>query len=354
MPPQRAAGGRRGLASVLTAVAAGLLAAACSSPVSSAQVDINASAPAVSPTASPTATTAPGTPAPLTGLPVSAADASRRAVALVIAGRHPRELSDADVIFEEITAPRRYIAVFQSKQAKAAGPITSTSPADGQVLSVLRPAIGYDGGTASFIQVLDHTKVTDLGYPAHMSPYRSGPHGLTASTKKLRDARHGPAPPELFSYRGADSGSSALATAGQWRTSSVTVTIPGFGRQRWTFDGRTDRWAQVSGGPPIQVANLIIQTVRYKKVFLSRKLGLTSPSARVFGKGTAEVFSGIGDTAARGPGGLAAKGRWAKPGLLEVTTYVDSKDFPMELQPGTTWIILAPHGTRVEAAEARS
>ncbi len=81
---------------------------------------------------------------------------------------------------------------------------------------------------------------------------------------------------------------------------------------------------------------------------------MTSPSARVFGKGTAEVFSGIGDTAARGPGGLAAKGRWAKPGLLEVTTYVDSKDFPMELQPGTTWIILAPRGTRVEAAEARS
>ena len=218
---------------------------------------------------------APGPTAPLTGLPASAADASRRAVAVVIAGRNPRGLSAADVIFEEITTPPRYIAVFQSRQAAAAGPVTGTRPTDGQVLSVLQPVIGYDGGTASFIKVLDNTKVTDLGYPAHSSLYQPGAHGLTVSTKKLRHAGRGPTPPELFSYRGAESGSSDLATAGEWRPSSVTVTIPGLGRQRWTFDARTDRWAQVSGGPPIQVANLIVQTVRYKEVFLSRKLGIT-------------------------------------------------------------------------------
>ena len=131
------------------------------------------------------------------------------------------------------------------------------------------------------------------------------------------------------------------------------MAIPGFGKQRWTFDAGTDSWAQVSGGPPIQVANLIIQTVRYKEVFLSRKLGQTSPSARIFGKGTAEVFSGIGNTADHGPGGLAAKGRWAKPSLQDVTTYSDSKDLPMELQPGTTWVILAPHGTRISTTGAR-
>jgi len=335
-------------------LSAGLVTAACSSPGSSAQVEFKPSTPAASPSASPTGPAATGPAAPLTGLPASAAVVSRRAVALDIAGRHPHELSSADVIFEEFSTPRRYIAVFQSRQATAAGPVTSTSPADGQILSVLQPGIGYDGGSASFIKVLDNTRVTDLGYPAHSSPYRSGAGGLTASTKKLRLAGRGAEPPELFSYRGAESGSSDLATAGEWRPSSVTVAIPGLGRQKWIFNSHSDRWAQVSGGPPIQVANLIVQTVDYKQVFLNRRAGLTAPSARVFGKGPAEVFSGIGDTADGGRGGLAAKGRWSKPGILDVTEYVDSKGFPMELQPGTTWIILAPRGTRVEAAEARS
>jgi len=353
VPGQRDASRTGWLTGILAVLSAGLVTAACSSPGSSAQVEFKPSTPAASPSASPAAPAAAGPTAPLTGLPASAADVSRRAVALDIAGRHPRELSSADVIFEEFATPRRYIAVFQSRQATAAGPVTSTSPADGQVLSVLQPGIGYDGGTASFIKVLDNTKVTDLGYPAHSSPYRSGAGGLTASTKKLRDAGRGSEPPELFSYRGAESGSSDLATAGVWRPSSVTVAIPGFGKQRWTFDAGTDRWAQVSGGPPIQVANLIIQAVRYKEVFLSRKLGQTSPSARIFGKGTAEVFSGIGNTADHGPGGLAAKGRWAKPSLQDVTTYSDSKDLPMELQPGTTWVILAPHGTRISTTGAR-
>jgi hypothetical protein len=275
-------------------------------------------------------------------------------VALVIAGSHPRGLSLADVVFEEISTPLRYIAVFQSRQALAAGPITSTQPADGQVLSVLRPLTGYDGGSTGFINVLDNTKVTDLGYSTHSSLYQSGADGLTASTKKLRDAGHGSAPPELFSYRGADSGSTDLATAGEWRPSSVTVTIPGLGRQKWSFDAHSDRWSQVSGGPPIQAANLIVQTVPYKKIFLSRRYGITVPSARVFGRGPAELFSGIGSTTVHGPGGLAAKGSWAKPGIRDVTAYVDSKGFPMELQPGTTWIILAPRGTRVSTAEARS
>ena len=65
------------------------------------------------------------------------------------------------------------------------------------------------------------------------------------------------------------------------------------------------------------------------------------------------MFSGIAGTTARGQGGLAAKGRWSKPILPEVTTYVDSEDFPMALQPGPTWIILAPHGTRIRTGEAR-
>ena len=66
--------------------------------------------------------------APLTGLPVaSPADAARPAVALDVAGPDPRGLSSADVVFEEITSPVRYIAVYQSRQAAGVGPITATA-----------------------------------------------------------------------------------------------------------------------------------------------------------------------------------------------------------------------------------
>jgi hypothetical protein len=55
-----------------------------------------------------------------------------------------------------------------------------------------------------------------------------------------------------------------------------------------------------------------------------------------------------------GQGGLAAKGSWSKPNLRDATVYIDSKGFPMDFQPGMASIILAPLGTRVSTAEARS
>ena len=102
--------------------------------------------------------------APLTGLAVTAAVAQRPAVAVAVSGPDPVGLGSADLVFEEMTSPVRYLAVFQSDEANMVGPVTSTRPTDGQALSVLHPLIGYDGGTASFISVLDATKIVDVGY----------------------------------------------------------------------------------------------------------------------------------------------------------------------------------------------
>jgi hypothetical protein len=279
---------------------------------------------------------------------------TRPAVVVVLDGSRPAGLSDADVTYEEVTSPLRYLAVFQSHQAKVVGPVGGTRPVDGQELSVLRPLLGYDGGTASFIKVLDHTDVVDVGAQTHDSAYTGGSSGITTSTGALRDAGHSVTPPALLAYRGPDTGNLDLASTGEWRPSSVTVRLAGHGTQKWTFDAKRDLWQQTSGGPPIEVANLIIQTVRYKEVFLSRKDGLTAPSARAFGRGSFEAFSGIADSAAHGAGGLAARGTWSKPGLPYVTAFVDAKGFPMNFQPGPTWVILAPRGTRVQTTEATS
>jgi DUF3048 family protein len=300
--------------------------------------------------AAPSAASYTGPVAPLTGLPAAnTAAAARPAVALAVAGADPHGLSHADVVYEEISHPVRYIAVFQSQLPPAVGPITSTLPTDGMTLSVLHPLIGYSGGTPSFIQVLDATKVIDAGYPAHASLYRSGPAGLTAAPGRMVRAARDTAPPELFPYRGASlGGGDELASRGVWHPATVTVRIPGEPTQVWSFEGRRDRWLLTRGGPRLRMANVIVQTVDFKTVYLSRRYHLTTGSARVIGKGSAVVLSGGQDAGAQpGQGGLAASGTWRKPGLRDVTNYLDGNGLPMYLEPGPTWVVLAPRGTRV-------
>lgn len=338
---------RRRVASVLVAgVAVVLGAAGCAS-----------SAPSLAPAGSQP-TTRPASPgkatqaaagqaavAPLTGMPASAAAAARPAVAVVLSGSHPAGLDSADVVFEEITTPApRYIAVFQSSNAVNVGPVTSTRPADGMVLSVLHPLTGYDGGSTGFLDVLHGTKIIDVGFSSHSSLYRAGRGGPTTSTTAIGKAARDIAPPPLFQYQGEADLGDQLASSGVRRISSLRVVIPGSRTQAWTYDSRASRWALTGGGPQVLVSNLVIQDVSYKQVFLSRRYGITVPSARVIGTGRMLVVAGR-----RGSDqGMAAWGTWSKPGLAAVTNFLDAADLPMAFLPGPTWIILAPTGTRVE------
>jgi len=282
-----------------------------------------------------------GPVAPLTGLSVTAAVAQRPAVAVAVAGPDPVGLGSADVVFAELAGPVRYLAVFQSAEAAVVGPVTGIRPTDGQALSVLHPVTGYAGGTAAFISVLDATKIVDEGYPGHGSLYAAGPGGLRVSTAALAAAgRSDGPPPGLFGYRPPGD---PLASAGQTRPASVRVAAPGEPAEQWDFDAPTGRWVLTAGGPRVSVANVVVQIVSFKTVYLSRKYGQTVPAAVFTGRGAAAVFSG---TAPGQGGGTGAAGSWAKPGLTAVTNYFDAAGQPMSLSPGPTWIVLAPAGTR--------
>jgi len=290
--------------------------------------------------------TTSGPSAPLTDLPAaSAAGARQRAIALVLSGPDPHGLTAADVVYQEFATPVRYIAVFQSKQATGVGPLTATQPTDGQALSVLRPLFGYDGGTRVFKKVLDRTSVTDVGFGTHPSLYARVPHGVTASTSAvLRAGRRGGAPPQIFYFRGAATGRSTLATVGLSRPSAARVSIPGYGTESWAFDSHTGLWALTRGGPRVRVANVVVQTVPYKHAVVSHRAGTAVLSARLIGKGPVEVLSG------RAGASMAAAGTWSKPHLKQLTNYYDNNGYPMAFQPGATWVILAPKGTRVSTS----
>jgi Protein of unknown function (DUF3048) C-terminal domain/Protein of unknown function (DUF3048) N-terminal domain len=262
-------------------------------------------------------------------------------VAVVVDGSDPTGLGSADVVFQDISSPVRYIAVYQSNESGNVGPVTGTEPTDGEVLAVLHPLVGYDGGQEPyFIKILDSEKVTDAGDASDPSLYSNGSDGLVTSTSAIMKAVHGDsAPPQLFRYRGASTGANTLAVSGVTRPTSVRVTIPGGGTEDWSFDSKTDRWQLTSGGPKVQVANLVVQSVSYKGIGLDHSI----PDAEATGSGQAEVFSG----SAGGSGGTAATGTWSKPHPNDVTNYLGSDGAPMAFQPGPTWVILAPSGTRV-------
>jgi len=307
---------------------------------------VTAASPAASPAPSASAVAAAAaTVAPLTGLPVTDSVAQRPAVAVAISGSDPVGLSAADVVYEEAASPVRYLAVFQSAEVAAVGPVSSTRPTDGQVLSVLHPLTSYDGGTNSFVSVLDGTKIIDDGYATHPSFYSERAGGLTVSTTAVTGASTTDAPPPgLFSYRGPGA---SLASVKQTHPTSVRIAVPGLPVQQWSFAAATNRWVLTSGGPRVSVANLVVQIVPFKTVYLSRKYSETAQSARVVGTGAATVFSG---TTPGGSGGTEAAGTWFKPGLAGLTNFFDAAKVPMDFGAGPTWIVLAPAGTHISQA----
>ena len=330
-------------------VAAGLVTTGC------AQALLNPVSPGPASTApaGPIASTSDGNSerslAPLTGLPArSASAAARPAVALAVAGTNPRGLASADVVFEEAASRVRYIAVYQSDVAPAVGPITSTDPTDRGVLTVLHPLLGYDGAAAPFLVTqLDKTKIVDVGFARHSSLYASGAGGLTTTPAAiLHVAGRDTAPPPLFNYRGAGAVGGALASTGVLARTAVSVHLPGLGTQDWSFDRRTGRWTMTRGGPNVQVANLVIQMVSYRSVHVNARRGITAPDAVVSGTGRAEVFSG-----GVGSSGREASGTWSKPRRGLVTNYFDSSGSLMSFEPGPTWVILAPPGTRADTTQ---
>jgi len=283
---------------------------------------------------------------PLTGLPAaSTADAARPAVALTVSGTDPTGLSSADVVYEEISSPTRYIALYQSRLSVTVGPITTTNPTDRGVLAVLHPLVGYDGADAGyFIRLLDATKIKDAGYSSYPSLYTSGAAGLATTPQALSAGVHGATtPPPIFQYRGPATNATTLAATGVTRPSHFTITIPGQGSQTWNFNSHTNRWSP-TGSPAFSAANVVIQDVTYKTINIRPKKGIYTSAATVTGTGHTQVFSG---TAPGGTGGTTATGTWSKPHTTSVTNYFDTTGAPMAFQAGPTWVILAPPGTHI-------
>jgi hypothetical protein len=107
-------------------------------------------------------------------------------------------------------------------------------------------------------------------------------------------------------------------------------------RTTWTWvgtaweravNGRTD---VDDSGAPLRFTNVIVQFTNYGV----SSADANSPEAEAIGNGEAWVLTG----------GKLTTGTWSRPAKDDVTVYQDASGQEIGLQPGRTWIALAPPG----------
>ncbi|HEX6447015.1 MAG TPA: DUF3048 C-terminal domain-containing protein [Streptosporangiales bacterium] len=326
---------RAALAAVLTAVAVGSGCAHAAGGDASASPLWSTTPP--SPQASTSAAASSGTPAPLTGLPVSGAAAAAPAVAVPLVesdgGAKPAGLSHADLVYQEFDRPgtSHLLAVYQSRTAARVGPVDITRPVDVKLLPVLHPAFGYAGGPMGFVVQVENAGLHGVNRVTTPEAF----HGSYTSTTLVgRRAGHGlSAPPPVLSF--AEAGDPLGEHAAH--ADSLTVRVPGQQTQVWSYDAGTKLWRRTEGGSDVAVANVVVQRVAYKNVVNRHLAGGATASALAIGHGTCVAVSR----------GQSVACTWSRPGRDRQTNYSDATAAALEFQPGATWVLLAPPGTRV-------
>jgi hypothetical protein len=333
-----------------------VLAAACGSGHKKA-------APAV--TAAPTTpsteatTTTPTTVAPsvypLTGLPATnPTQMHDPAVVVKIdnvdAARPQSGIGSADVVYEaEVEGGlTRLAAVFQSSYPTNVGPVRSGRLTDEGVADDLaHPVLAFAGTNAIFMPILQAqpvTLVTADNYPGQF--IREGdnaPHNLYSNVgglASLSTTHTAPAP--LFAYLkpGQSFGGAGAAPASAMSFSFPAASVG------WTYDQTSGRWTRTQNGTPdvlssgaqISAENVVVYFVGYANSGTASGEGVPDaeiPDGILTGTGNAWILSG----------GKVVKGTWTRAGLTTPATYTDSSGAPIALQPGNTWVELAPLGT---------
>jgi hypothetical protein len=300
-----------------------------------------------------TTTTVAPDPAFLTGLPQHDRNKQDRPALVVKIDNAPPArpqagVDAADVVYEEMVEGGvvRFLAVFHSRDAKSVGPVRSVRPVDPEIVTPLKGLFAYSGGIPQFVKLIKKAPVTLVGYDELTKAYtlrrdRPSPHHFFTSTEALyKGAEEGtPPPPPLFTYLPAGQ---PFGVAGGSPLTSFTVHMGGKTRADWTWDAGPGQWRRstngtphdVEGGGQLAFTNVIVQFVKYTNTSARDAAGFPVPTAQVIGSGEAWVLSG----------GRLVKATWSKPNIAAITQYSDADKLPVALQPGTTWVALAPVG----------
>jgi hypothetical protein len=259
-------------------------------------------------------------------------------------------LDRADVVYEEPVEGgiTRFIVVYQCHDAGRVGPVRSGRTTDPKVLVQFgRPVMGYAGGQAPVVRAIDRAGMIDMNYNIAISAYirddsRAAPHNLYTSTRalwKAAKAKEG-APAPVFAYDPELAGPSRKAR-------TVHLPFSSYSDVFWKWSRTQAAWLRSHGtvphlledGSQVQAANVVVMQVQVRSGPIVDAAGNHSPEVELTGSGKAYVFRD----------GRMIVGRWERPTLKDVTTFVTKAGAEIALAPGITWVELLPDTLQVQA-----
>jgi len=313
---------------------------------------IDASRNVVAPVALPPATQAPGV-APLTGLPMTPADAERPAIIVKLdntkKGRPQEALSQADLVYVLMVenGVTRLAAVFHSVEPEILGPVRSGRTSDIALFSSLNnPIFAFSGANRVHHAVIRQFEMIDLGAGTrseyHRAPDRPGTYDLMTLPTDLwsiaasREA--GGAPPPHFEYRDESIGLPPSARPAR----SITIDYPS-ATSVWEFDAEAAGWVRTQDGEPhvdadgerVMAANVLVAEVDHVRTGSSDVVGTAVYEEQFLGSGRGWVVTD----------GHVIEVTWNKPSLDSVATWTTADGIPVALLPGRTWVEIAPVGS---------
>jgi hypothetical protein len=260
-------------------------------------------------------------------------------------------LDQADIVYEEPVEGgiTRFIVVFQCHESRRVGPVRSGRTTDPAVLVQFgRPVMGYAGGVDSVVHAIDRAGVIDENYLVAVDAYwrdpnRSAPHNLYTSTKALWKAgksREG-TPGAVFTYDDHIQSRSR-------RVGTVHLDFSSYSDVFWTWSPRAGAWLRSHGTVPhtledgsrVSAANVVVMRVQVHAGSIHDAAGNPSPVVNLTGSGKAYVFRN----------GRMIPGRWQRPSLKDLTTFVTRDGQTIALAPGVSWVELLPSTIRVQVA----
>ena len=323
------------------------------------------------PTQTPTPTPVYVT-APLTGIKYEegtpqANQIKRPSVACKIdnseAARPQLGLNSTDVVFDEMVEGglTRLVAIWQSNQPAAIGPVRSIRPMDPDIISPFGGIVCFSGGQRRFVEMMGATKVFNASETTEQgkgtfsrSTDRSAPHNVIVDVSKLAEHHPEIAAPQMMFDFAPDLAGATATTAGK-ALKKITARFPA-ATATWTPDStgasllRTQdgkMHTDAADGSQLRATNVVVLDVGIDRSYLDHKYG-NVPKTVMNSSGTAYIFSVD----------HYIKAKWSKADQTSKILLMDSTGAAILLAPGNTWIELLPRAPEgkltIEAAPVAS
>ncbi len=255
-------------------------------------------------------------------------------------------LNHADIVYEEVVEGgiTRFIAVYHCGDAVRVGPVRSARTTDPKILLQFsrHPLMGFSGGAPKVVNTVREAGLVMMteGDPAAAftrDGTRVAPHNLFTNTRKLwaagvkRDKGES-APSPVFTYGDIQKPNKKAASA--------TIVFSGLATAEWRW--QKGHWVRYLDGSPmtlddgsaISTDNVVIQQVATTESTITDVAGYPSPEVTVTGTGKAWILRG----------GKLIVGTWSRPTDGDLTIFETKKGDEIALEPGRTFVELAPTG----------